>query len=347
MSLSFMMNYFLWGGEAFGFHLFQVVLHMTNVVLVFIIFKDLFEKAIDNSTDYRLLKAQKRIIPFLTALIWGIHPVNVESVAYIAAIQEVLSVFFSLLSLWLIVKGYSRAFLMAGILIFLAFLSKESAFGGGIMILFYLFLFERKKVFKWLGFLILSIGFYLWLRLGIAKISLYNYFLIVPIMNANLKERLSTIPLEVFSYLRMMFWPKVLAISQKFVVRELNLGNFWLPLVVDLLFITWLVHWGLRWRSKLYWFFWGWFFGGIFLVLNIFPLTATVAERWLYFPMIGFLGSLSLVVGEIVSKKKRLTKLSGWLVLVILMLLSARTVKRTFDWKNNLKLYSHDVQYSK
>ena len=347
MSVSFMINYFLWGGEAFGFHLFQVVLHMTNVILVFLIFKNLFEKAVGNWAAFRLPKAEKKILPFLVALVWGIHPVNVESVAYIAGVQEVLYVFFSLFSLWLIMKGYSRAFLMAGILIFLAFLAKESALGGGLVILFYLFIFEREKVVKWLIFFILAMGLYFWLRLGVAKISIYNFLVGIPIMNASFKERLLTIPLEVFHYLRMIFWPQVLAVDQNFVVKRISFFEFLLPFGVDFLFFGGLLILGLRKRSKLYCFFWVWFLGSIGLILNIFPLDMTMSERWLYFPLIGFLGVLGLAALEVLEIKKSLKKYSSLIVFLILVGLSLRTVVRNFDWKNNLTLFTHDIKYSR
>jgi hypothetical protein len=49
-------------------------------------------------------------------------------------------------------------------------------------------------------------------------------------------------------------------------------------------------------------FFFYWFTGSLGLVLNIFPLDMTVSERWLYFPLIGFLGLSSVLILENLDK---------------------------------------------
>jgi tetratricopeptide (TPR) repeat protein len=343
LSLSFMINFWLWGGSPFGFHLLQIVFHIANVALVFLILKKLFR-----NLKFKIRNGNQGLA-FLVALVWGVHPANVEAVAYISATQEVLFSFFCLLAFWVVLKRVRGSLFIAGILFFLALLAKEAALVGGALILLYLFLFERERFLLGLGVFSLSLTGYVWLRIGVAGIpfSSHGIIIIIPIAQASLKERLLTVPLEFFSYLRLIFWPQVLAICQHFVVRKVDFNKFWWPLAVDLSFLGCLSYSGWRLKSKVFWFFAFWFLGGILMVLNIFPLDMTAAERWLYFPMIGFLGGLSLVIVEILEKEKSLRKVLGWVVLVVLICLGVRTVKRNFDWRNGLTLFSHDIKYSK
>jgi hypothetical protein len=368
MSLSFMVNYWLWGGSSFGFHLFQVGLHVVNTLLVFLILIRLFNiRGYDGSCPAlspkkthkgpllggsplkRVTRRVKNslILSFLLAFIWGIHPVSVEAVAYISATQEVLYSFFVLFAFWVILKKVRGSVIIAGFLFFLGLLAKEAALVGGVVILLYLFLFERERFLLGLGVFSLSLTGYVWLRIGVAGIP-FGHYGIVPIAKASFGERFLTVPWEFFSYLRLVFWPQVLAICQHFVVRKAELGNFWLPLGVDLGFLGVLCFLGFKLRSRVFWFFAFWFLGGIGLVLNIFPLDMSVAERWLYFPMIGFLGSLGCLVSRGVNRippgRWKIWGVS--LVGLSLILLSARTVKRTFDWRNGLTLFSHDIGYS-
>ena len=74
----------------------------------------------------------------------------------------------------------------------------------------------------------------------------------------------------------------------------------------------------------------------------------TVAERWLYFPMIGLLAFISYILFQLKDGLPRIgQKFLFAFIILILLLLGARTVLRNENWKNGLTLFSHDIQYSK
>jgi len=80
---SFWIEWRLWGTDTRGYHLTNLALHGAAVVLIWIILRRIS-------------------IPggFFAALLFAVHPVNVESVAWIAQRKNTLSIVFFLLSIW-------------------------------------------------------------------------------------------------------------------------------------------------------------------------------------------------------------------------------------------------------
>ena len=83
--LSFLMDATLFGRGAVGPHLMNLLFHAANTVLVFLLLR-------------RLTRALWRSA--LVAALFGLHPLRVESVAWIAERKGLLSAFFGLLCLW-------------------------------------------------------------------------------------------------------------------------------------------------------------------------------------------------------------------------------------------------------
>jgi tetratricopeptide (TPR) repeat protein len=75
----------LFGLQPWGHHLTSVLLHAVNTILVFLLLR-------------RLTGAVWRSL--LVAAVFGLHPLHVESVAWVAERKDVLSTFFALLTLW-------------------------------------------------------------------------------------------------------------------------------------------------------------------------------------------------------------------------------------------------------
>lgn len=337
MSFWFMVNFSLWKLKPFGFHLFQILLHLINSSLVFLIFKELFKGFGGNKA---------KIGSLFASLIFAIHPANSESVVYIAASQEVLYTFFLLLIFWLFIRSKTAPSLkqiFPPIFFFFALLSKESAVIAIPLVSLYLFLFDKKKLLPWLRDSVLVFLFYLYLRIFVAKIPLEAPSL-SPISQATLKQRLLTIPFEISSYIRLIFFPRILSISQHQVIKSPIDPRFLVSLPVVVLFLGGTIISVLKSKNKLAWFFLFWFLFSLSLVLNIFPLDMTIAERWLYFPLIGFLGLTLFFVLKNLNKTPSFLLLPS--LLIVILLFSLRTFVRNFSWKNGLTLFSHDISYS-
>jgi tetratricopeptide (TPR) repeat protein len=105
------------GREPFGYHLTNLLLHLANVLLVFFFFLKL--------TD------GNKFIAFFSGLLFGIHPMHVESVAWISERKDVLYTFFFFIALICYLQYLDKKklyFLGACFLLFiLSLLSKPAA----------------------------------------------------------------------------------------------------------------------------------------------------------------------------------------------------------------------------
>jgi hypothetical protein len=326
MSASFAVIYTVFGASPWAFHLLQISLHIGTTLLLFIILQKLWEK------EWASLTA---------ALLFLIHPQNVETVVYISSLQDTLYMFFGMLGLtWIVIsEGKLKIgdFLVAGVCVFLAMLSKETGVLFSVVTATYIRFFGKRWDFaKWLIMLVFIVGAYLYLRIGVAGVGLEkNMF--TPMATLPLLDRIGNISGIVWHYLSQFMWPARLAISQHWVNRS--------PWIVEWVGLFGLVAaWiGVLWNRWIYkeWIFvmfWIWFGVAMAFHSQIFPLDMTVADRWFYLPMIGLVGS----VGSLESiKSVKFVKLGA---IVILAALFVRSSVRIQNWRDGLTLYSHDAQ---
>jgi Flp pilus assembly protein TadD len=91
--LTFSLDYLLWGVEPFGYHLTNILLHSANAVLFYFVTRRLLAIAVPSSNAVVL-----HLAAGLSALVFAIHPLRVESVAWATERRDVLSGFFLLLT---------------------------------------------------------------------------------------------------------------------------------------------------------------------------------------------------------------------------------------------------------
>lgn len=105
--ISYGVDYSLWGLDPFWYHLENVLFHSANTLLAGLLGARLVKIYLDN----RGRKADPRNLFFtalVTALLFGLHPIHVESVAWISERKDVLFTFFFLLSM-LAYISYTKA----------------------------------------------------------------------------------------------------------------------------------------------------------------------------------------------------------------------------------------------
>jgi Flp pilus assembly protein TadD len=86
-------DYVVWGMNPFGYHLTSVVIHAANAALLFLVAQRLLGRALPAAPDHAV-----RLGALAAALAWGVHPLRVESVAWITERRDVVSGAFALLA---------------------------------------------------------------------------------------------------------------------------------------------------------------------------------------------------------------------------------------------------------
>ena len=95
------MNYVTGGLEPWGYHLGNLLLHAGNVVLVWLLARRLLASGSDESLTNRSIAAGAT----LSALLWGLHPLHAEPVAWVSARRDLLCGFFYLLAALAYLRG--------------------------------------------------------------------------------------------------------------------------------------------------------------------------------------------------------------------------------------------------
>lgn len=117
--LSIMLDYYLWGKNAYGYHLTNLILHIICTILVFLLSRDLFNKYA-HAKDVRFA--------FITSLIFFLYPMHSEAVFWILGRSAILGcIFFLLSAIFFLRRGKRIYFLLSIFFAFTAWLSYESS----------------------------------------------------------------------------------------------------------------------------------------------------------------------------------------------------------------------------
>jgi tetratricopeptide (TPR) repeat protein len=175
------------------------------------------------------------------------------------------------------------------------------------------------------------------------------------IQQATYLERLMTVPLIVWHYIEIFFFPLRISLVTDFAVHDLNVEQFWLPLFGVLVSITgatilWkklapssarakLLDWtGVSLERRLFvfamWILFLWFMlhGSVLL-----PLDGTYADRWFYLANFAFMILCSLVATHI-----RARKVLAGVVFAACVVMIVRTYIRLEDWATPIELYKRE-----
>ena len=194
---TFRIEHALWGLHPFGFHWVNLLLHVANALLV-----------------WRLLVRLKVPGARLAGAIFALHPVQVESVAWITELKNVLMGFFFLLTLLAWIKFVDertkqpwRFYVLALILYVLALSSKTTA--CTLPAALFLILWLQKKPINWER--ILQIAPFVLLGVGMGLVAIwwerYHQGTRVAFVAPGPIERILIASRAVWFYLGKLIWP--------------------------------------------------------------------------------------------------------------------------------------------
>jgi hypothetical protein len=335
----FAVVYALFKDHLFFYHFIQLMLHIACTSVLFLFFRSVFT----------------RRISFSLALLFLVHPINVESVAYVGATQSELYFLPGITALLLSQKKRlsNIAVLSIGALLLLSILVKETGFLFLLLVIFYRYILKLGKIKHFLGLGVLIIFIYVCARFYLANLGHY-IDTDIPIASLTLLERMYSIPAIFIYYLKTFIFPLHLSILQTWIVKPISFTSFILPLFLCIAFFSAIGFVAHRLTISLnppkkktheipqtfqqFIFFFIWYFLGMGILLQFVPLDMTVADRWFYFPIVGLLGMIGTSVQLVQSQYKRHKDAYDIAIIILLCLFSFRTFIRTFDWHTPLTL---------
>lgn len=340
MTFAYTITYHFFGLNPVAYHSLQLLIHTINTIFLFILF-------------LRLIQWKNILIPFLLAVLFLIHPMNSETVSYIANLQDVLFFFFGIVSLHFIINknNHIRNLIVTMFLFLLSLLSKETGLIFVTIAICYIYLFHKKNFKLYLFSYIIAVLFYAFIRCGIAHICVSGHKP-NPVGDLPFLTYLLHIPALIFYYLKTFTVPINLAIGQSWTIKDFNWETFYFPIFVlfalsiYLLYLLFTFYIQNHKYKKLYVFFLSWFIFGLLFHMQVFPLDFTVTDRWFYVPMAGLVGLIWLLI-EIYCTNKKSIWIAVTTLSIIIVIFSTMTYKRNFDWFDNYTIFSRDIKKTK
>ena len=327
--LSLAFNYSLTGLDASSYHILDLFLHLINTALVFYFIW--------------LISGKKYWVAFFTAIIFGIHPMHVESVAWVSERKDVLYTLFFLLSLiqywkYLLTRKNSKIFL-AFIFFALSILSKPAAIILPFVLLLLDYLygrpFNRRMIFEKIPFFIVSIAF------AVITVKVQSNTAIATLDMYPLWSRFFFATYVSMIYILRFFVPFPLSAFHPFPSPE-NLG--WPVLISPLFMIALLIIVWYKRKNKLIVFSFLFFIVNLLLVMQIISIGFTiVSERYTYVPYI----SLAFLIGMMIEKYFLPAYRKSVLIAtsIVLIVFGFITFKRTKVWQNSDTLWTDVIKH--
>lgn len=327
-TVSYLVDYKVWGLEPFGFHLTSLLWHLLNVALLILLLDLLF---------------QRPRLSLAAGLIFALHPAQAEAVTWISSRGDLMYVAFGL-AMFIFYRKYvqtgKKPYLFLSLSSFLpALLSKETAVAMPALVVFYDWLFGGQGRLKavaagwkrYAPYFILILAYLALRRLALGRVSQCPYW------GDSLWTTILTMSRAALEYVRLLFLPLWLRVDYVYDLSTTLLDWRVLGSLAILGGIS-LLAWRDAQRSRFLTFGWLWLAIGLLPVSNLLPLTAIMAERFLYLPLAGF----AVWAGNVLSGiGRRGLFLAALLALALPM--SWLTVRRNIEWQDPERFWRTEV----
>ena len=335
--LSYAVNYSLSELDPAPYHAVNIFLHLVNTFLVFQLALLLFERA--GSGEGRLLSAA-------VALLFGIHPLHVESVAWISGRKDLLYTCFYLLSLISYTRyaGNKSAgnYLLSFFFFLMSLLSKGMAvtLSLSVVAIDYLLkrdLFDRKVILEKIPFFMLSLIF------GIIAVVVQQAQGATEIIKFSFFERVVFASWGYTQYLIKFIVPYKLCGYYPYPdLQQANIPAAWyfavIPAVTSIAALLFFIFH----RPDRNIVFGGMFFiVNVMFVLQIFPVgSAVMADRYTYLSSFGFFFLAAAGIGHLIRKFSQAGKALPGIFLVFAVSLSAVSIGRIAAWHDSYSFWN-------
>jgi tetratricopeptide (TPR) repeat protein len=340
--LSHMLDVELFGMDPGRHHLVNVFFHILNTLFLFIVLKrmtgDFWRSA-------------------LVATLFAVHPINVESVAWVAERKTVLSTFFGVLTL----------------LSYVFYTEKSSLTRYLVVIFFFILGLLAKPMLVTLPFVLLLLDFWPMGRIGLqhpgperrnhavglllekipllllsglciylASASVQGAGNVITLDAVPLKLRVANALLSYVGYIKKIIWPQNLAVYYPYpaTLPLWQILSATVFLVGVSIFVIRLIKKHPSWTVG-----WFWYLGTLVPVAGLMQvgLWPAMADRWAYVPLIGLL--LMIVWGLPDFQNFKGQRKNGMVfgLVAFCLLFSITTYIQVGKWANSITLFNHTV----
>ena len=341
--ISHMVDVELFGLNPAGHHLTNLLLHLANTLLFFVIFNRI---------------TRDRWKSAIAAVVFAVHPLRVETVAWVADRKDLLAMLFSLLTIGAYWKyAVQRRPIWYGMTAFcfvLALLSKPVM----VILPFVLLLIDvwplnrvelssslqwaRIKLLLWEKIPLLGLsGLFSWIA--------YNGQAVHQVMVSEAAlpwfERWMNVPINYMRYLNQIFWPTDLAVFYPLSYQTPELWKVASASLSLIVITVWAVR---RFRSAPYlcvgWF---WFLGSLVPVIGFVKAGfQETADRYTYFPLIGVILMTLWWLSAALERWKVSVKLVRIVCAALAAVLMLVSWNQTRVWQNSVTLFQHAVDHT-
>lgn len=350
--LSLMLDRQLYGMYAGGYHLTNLLIHMANTMLLFVVLRRM------TNTLWRSA---------LVAFLFAAHPLHVESVVWVSERKDLLCAFFWFLATGSYFKYIDRQHRVWYVLTLLLFALALMAKPMAVTFPFVLILLDYWPLCRYQQRLNLiqnvvndrtvrslcqrSPSLYLFLEKGpfIALSLICSVFTFLIQQSSGFVKSLTYVPLSYritnafeayFMYIVKMLWPQDLA-----VIYPLSAISFW-PIVFAIGLIISLTAMVVRMRNKYPYIFTGWFWyvGTLVPVLGLVQVgEQSMADRYTYIPMTGLFIIITWGLADILNYKKSLRNVFYAFSFFLMCLLMTVSWFQIQKWRDSLTLFQHTL----
>jgi tetratricopeptide (TPR) repeat protein len=354
LGLSLKINYALGGYNVVGYHLFNLLVHLLNTMLVFGILRRTLVKIPGIATDCE----GTSWLAFAIAALWMLHPLATECVTYVTQRTELLMGLFLLSTLYCFIRGTESPhrtiwFGLAIIACTLGMGAKEVMVVAPILVLVYDYVFGTSSLRATVrGHTALYTGLLAsWIVLAALQLT----------TNLQWKSGLDISPTScwdylavqcgvVTHYLRLALWPSGLVLDYSDLPRTISLARV-VPRALLLSSLLVASLWAIRQRR--WWGFWGaWFFLLLAPSSSFLPLpTEPAAERRMYLPLLAI---IAVTLGAAMRFCRRLWTRFNWpdrvrlrletsMALTLALALGITTFQRNAQYRTARSIWSDVV----
>jgi len=335
--ISHMTDITIFGLNPAGHHLTNLIFHILNALLLYKLF------LIFSKSHYKSL---------LIAIIFAIHPLRVESVAWISERKDLLSTFFFILTLIFYhkyVKNKKLSYYFFSFFCYTLGLLSKPMLVTVPFVLFLIDLWPLKRKFSYLltedkNILIEKIPFFFFsfISIFITLKAQSTWGAVISFDKVPLVTRLLNIPIAYFVYLYKMLVPIHLSIYYPY-----NLNPNWVMSLFMFISFCGIVFICLANIKIKPWLFSGWFWyaGMLVPVIGLVQVgPQAVADRYTYIPMIGI--TIPIVwIFDIFKKglQKKYRIVINCIVVIVLTWWAVLTNRQIHHWKNSYNLFTNAI----